>query len=161
MKPRKIWPLIFKLPRTDDGYFPGRPRQAAAGGSPGSRLFRGRHGPRTQDHPGERGPGPGRRLPGPRPCWPGTSSIWARPWPGWKATKCAACLICVRACPFDDPLYQRGRLFGNRSGQVPRVRHSARPNARPRPYNSCSLRMTRSWPNSRDSWKGWWPNGNL
>ena len=94
--------MIFKLPRTGDGYFLEdhvklRPVDLPV---PGFFVAGTAHGP--QDHPGEYRPGPGRGLAGPDPAGQGHHQPGRGRGPG-RPKHCAACLICVRACPFGIP----------------------------------------------------------
>ena len=113
--------LIFKLPRTGDGYFLEdhvklRPVDLPV---PGFFVAGTAHGPKTIRDSVAQAQAVASRA----------QTLLAREVINLGAAvarvdgdKCAACLICVRACPFGDSLHQRRRLFGNRSGQVPRVR---------------------------------------
>ena len=94
---------IVKLARTAEGLLYGSPCQTASGryGHRGDLYLRKRPQPETDER--NHRPGASRGFPGHHLPFPERTDSFGRNRPGSMTDLCAACLICVRSCPYGVP----------------------------------------------------------
>ena len=99
------------------------PRQAAAGGFCLGRHLPLRHWRIRPSSSARASPRPWPRPPGPGRSWRTSTRPSAGSPPRLSPDRCAACLVCVRTCPYGVPADQPGQRLGDQRGPVPGLRH--------------------------------------